>query len=372
MRIVVNTRLLLKDRLEGIGWFSCETLRRITRNQPDHHFVFLFDRDFDEEFIFSDNITPLVLFPPARHPFLWWWWFEVSVRGILRDLKPDLFLSPDGFLSLSSPVKQLPVIHDINFEHHPEFTPRTTRNYYKRYFPRFAKKATRIATVSEFSKHDISKTYGIDASKIDVVYNGSHELYKPAGDEQKTITKKKYSGGADYFLFIGSLQPRKNIVLLMKAFDEFKKNNPGNTRLLMVGQKRWWSAGAEEVYKNMQHREDVVFTGSLPVEELKEVLGAALALTYVPYFEGFGIPLVEAMYCDVPVITSNVSSLPEVAGEAALLADPHSVDSIKGAMTLLAKDPGLRNSLIEKGRIQRQKFSWDKSAEKLWQCIERC
>ena len=92
MEIVVNTRLLLKDRLEGIGWFSYETLQRITRQHPEHHFIFLFDREFDEEFIFSDNVTPLIISPPARHPFLFYWWFEISVAGILKRLKPDLFL----------------------------------------------------------------------------------------------------------------------------------------------------------------------------------------------------------------------------------------------------------------------------------------
>ncbi len=372
MRIVVNTRLLLSNRLEGIGWFSCETLKRITRSQPEHHFVFLFDRPFNEEFIFSDNITPLVLSPQARHPLLYWIWFEHSVKGVLKDLQPDLFLSPDGFLCLSSKVKQLPVIHDLSFEHYPEHNPFLTRNYYKRYFPKFARKATRIATVSEFSKQDIVKNYGVDASKIDVVYNGSNELYQPVDEQQKLATRKKYTGGAEYFLYVGALQPRKNIRMLLMAFDAFKKTKSSDIKLLIVGQKKWWPKETEKAYNEMRYKADVVFTRTLPPEELKNVFSSALALTYVPVFEGFGIPIVEAMYSDTPVITSNVSSMPEVAGDAALLTDPFSLDSIKGAMLLLANDTRLRASLIEKGREQRKKFSWDRSAERLWNSIEAC
>ena len=129
MEIVVNTRLLLKDKLEGIGWFTYETLKRITNEHPDDHFIFLFDRNFDEEFIFADNITPLILSPPARHPLLFYIWFEYAVNSFLNKYNPDLFLSPDGYLSLKANCKQLPVIHDINFEHYPKDLSFAVRKY---------------------------------------------------------------------------------------------------------------------------------------------------------------------------------------------------------------------------------------------------
>lgn len=119
MRIVVNTRLLLPNKLDGIGWFSYQTLKRITKQNPDVHFVFLFDRSFSDEFIFSDNITPMIIAPQARHPILYYAWFHWSVKKLLNQLQPDLFLSPDGFLALGAQCKQLPVIHDINFLHNP-------------------------------------------------------------------------------------------------------------------------------------------------------------------------------------------------------------------------------------------------------------
>ena len=131
MNIAVNTRLLLKNKLEGIGWFTFESLKRITTQHPEHHFFFIFDRDFSEEFIFSDNITPLIQFPPARHPFLFFAWFEYALPSLLNKLKPDLFLSPDGFLSLRYQGKSMNVIHDLNFEHYPEDLPALIRWYYR-------------------------------------------------------------------------------------------------------------------------------------------------------------------------------------------------------------------------------------------------
>ena len=157
---------------------------------------------------------------------------------------------------------------------------------------------------------------------------------------------------------------------LFKAFDQFK-NKGSETKLLIVGEKKWWTADIENTYNNMEFKEAVIFTGRLQPEELHKVLASAMALTYVSYFEGFGIPILEAMKCDVPVITANVTSMPEVAGGAALLVDPFSVSSIANAMIELQENPIKRKELISKGRAQSQKFSWDKTAELLWDTIQK-
>lgn len=371
MEIVVNTRLLLKNKLEGIGWFTYETLKRITKAHPNDHFIFLFDRDYDEEFIFADNVTPLILSPPARHPILFYLWFEHSVAGFLNKFNPDLFLSPDGYLSLRGKCKQLPVIHDINFEHYPKDLSFLVSHYFRYYFPKFAKKASRIATVSEFSKNDIASCYTINRDKIDVVYNGCNETYTPVSPEIRTQTKNRFSGGADYFLFVGALHPRKNITRLFKAFDAFKSSRSNPVKLVIVGQKYYWTSEIKHTYIGMKFKDDVIFTGRLSTQELHQVMASALAMTYVPYFEGFGIPILEAMNCDVPVITSNVTAMPEVAADAALLIDPFSVDSIAQGMLQLYSDEALRQRLVEKGRIRRQDFSWNKTAAALWESIEK-
>jgi glycosyltransferase involved in cell wall biosynthesis len=371
MVIAVNTRLLLKDKLEGIGWFTYETMKRITRQHPEHRFIFLFDRAYDPQFIFSDNITPIAIGPATRHPILWYHWFENVLPKVLREHKADLFLSPDGYLSLSADTRSIAVIHDIHFEHRPEDVPFLARKYYRKYFPQFAKKATRIATVSEYTRNDIAATYGVEKNRIDVVYNGANELYAPCSEETKRSVKGKYTGGADYFLYVGALHPRKNVPRLLEAFDAFKKSTGSPLKLVLVGEKMWKNGELETTYEGLASRQDVIFAGRQPPEELRLLLASAFALTYIPFFEGFGIPIVEAMYSGIPVITSNVTSMPEVAGNAALLIDPHSTDTVTEAMVRITKDEALRRDLIFKGQVRKKDFSWNRSAELLWKCVEK-
>lgn len=354
-----------------MGWFANQTLKHITQKHKDVHFVFLFDRPFDEEFIFSDNITPLVVGPQARHPFLYYAWFHVSVKNLLNKLQPDLFLSPDGFLSPDAKCKQLPVIHDINFLHHPKDSKWLTSKYYNRYFPRYARLASRIATVSEYSKKDISENYKIDANKIDVVYNGINEFFKPLDDAQKSLAKKKFSNGCEYFVYVGSINPRKNIYTLIKAFSEFKKEKQSKVKLVIAGSAAWGMGDLYEKIKGMGVEGEVLFTNRLNNEDMAQAVGGAMALTFIPYYEGFGIPLVEAMAAEIPIITSNVTSLPEIAGEAALLVNPREITEVKNAMLQIYSDEQLRHSLVEKGKTQRQKFSWERSGDLLWESIQK-
>lgn len=371
MKIAVNTRLLLKNKLDGIGWFSYETLKRITQQHPEHEFIFIFDRKFSDEFIFSDNIKPIVIPPQSRHPFLWYLYFEWSIPLVLNKHKPDLFLSPDGWISLNTSIKTLDVIHDINFEHNPEHLPYFFRKYYLHFFPKFASFANRIATVSEFTKADIINKYNIPASKIDVVYNGANENYKPVLDKIKIQTKAKYTNGFDYFLFIGTISKRKNLLNLIKAFEKFKNSNTNNTKLLIIGSTMWNSKELNDVLNNLKHKSHIIFAGRASDYELTKIIPSALAMVYPSFFEGFGIPIVEAMHSNVPVITSNVTSMPEVGGNAALYVEPNSIDSICDALLKIHDQPQLRAELIEKGKIQGAKFSWQKSADKLWKSIER-
>lgn len=371
MRIAVNTRFLLPGKMEGFGWYTYETLRRITVNHPEHEFIFLFDRPFDPKFIFSPNITPVVIGPQARHPFLFYLWFEQAVPRALKKYKADVFVSPDGYLSLKTKIPSLAVIHDLNFEHYPKDLGWLVRNYYRHYFPRFAAKASRILTVSHFSKKDLMDKYHIPSQKIDVVHNGVNELLAPVTQEKKEMIRRKYTGGSPYFVFIGALHPRKNLARMFKAFDRFKSDTKQPHKLVIIGERYLWNKEIASSYSDMQHRDDVLFTGHLATEELNSVLGSAESLLYVSVFEGFGLPVVEAMRCEVPVITSNSSSLPEVAGDAALLCDPFSVDSITDAMKRMAEDPDLRKKLIEAGKENVRRFSWDQSAEGLWNSIQQ-
>jgi glycosyltransferase involved in cell wall biosynthesis len=371
MKIAVNTRLLLKNRLDGMGWFGYESIKRITTSHPEHSFYFLFDRKYDPEFIFSTNITPVVLPPQARHPILWFLWLELSVSRYLKKEKIDLFLSPDGFIPLRSGVPSISVIHDINFFHRPGDLPLLNRLYYNYFFPRFARKAARIGTVSEYSARDISNSYNIPMDKIDICYNGANEDFKPLDEKTKKEVKSRLTGGDSFFTFVGTMHPRKNVVNLLKAYDLFRKNTGFQVKMVIIGEKLFLTKDIERILKLMQYRKDVIFTGRLNSEDLLQVLASSMALTFVPYFEGFGIPVVEAMKCGVPVIASNVTSLPEVGGEAVLYSDPDNIEEISNNMTRIARDEDLREKMIRLGFDRVKLFSWDKTAEKLWASIKK-
>ncbi len=372
MKIIVNTRLLISHKLSGLGSFTFHTLKRIVKAHPEHQFIFLFDRNYEEQFIFGSNVIPEVVFPPTRHPLLVYFWLEYALPRIFMKHKPDVFLSPDGFLSLKmKKIPSIPVIHDLNFEHYPYDLPFADRTFYKRYIPKYSRIAQRIVTVSEFSKNDIHRLYDIPLDKIDVAYNGASEIFAPVSGDIKQQVKAELTANCDYFLAVGDLIPRKNIVRLLQAYELFKAQTGSNVKLLIIGRKLFFTSGIEQIYQQSKFRNEIVFTGRLSDEKLKNVLASALSLVYVSYFEGFGIPLVEAMYADVPVITSNITSMPEVAGNAALFVDPFSANSIADAMHQLFKDENLRTTLISKGRIRREAFHWDNTAMQIWQSIEK-
>ena len=371
MRIAVNTRLLLKDRLEGIGQFTFETLRRITQAYPEHHFYFFFDRKFDESFLFSENITPIVAHPQARHPYLWYLFFEQSIPLKLRKIKPDLFLSTDGWIPTRLDIPVVDVIHDLNFLHHPEFVPPVVRRYYDRFFPKFAQKAAQLATVSEYSRQDIIRSFQIDPEKVNVVFSGNNSAYKPLTEEQQELVKRKYTDGCDYFLFVGLIHKRKNLDNIFRAFDKFKENNTNTTKLVVVGDKKWWAGEIEDTYLQMQYRDEVLLLGRQPLDVVCELTASAIAMVYTSLFEGFGLPIVDSFNAHVPIITSNVTAMPEIAGDAALLVNPNSPDQLADAMVSLQQDKGLRNALIEKGIARKGLFTWDRTADLLWKTIEK-
>ncbi len=369
LRIAINTRLLLKGKMDGIAWFSYESLKRLSQNHPEHDFIFIFDRTYDPMFIFGDNVTPVVIGPQARHPFLFVLWFEISIPYILKKYKADLFFSPDGYLSLSSKVPNIAVLHDLNFEYYPKDLPFFSRNYYKYFFPKFAKKADRIITVSEYSKNDICKLYNIEASKIDIAYNGVNDSYFPIDEKEKTNIRIKYTDGKPYFIFVGSLHPRKNLVGLFLAFDIYKKQTKSNSKLVIVGNKQYWTKAIKNTYLKMEYKSDVIFLGHLSPEILNKLVSSALAMMYVSYFEGFGIPIIEAFKAETAVITSNVTSMPEVAADAALLINPFDPKEIANAMAKVESDTTFRQNLILKGKERAKLFSWNYTAESIWQSI---
>ena len=368
MRIAINTRFLLSHKMEGFGWYTYETTKRLVENHPEHTFILFFDRPFDEKFVFGKNVIPVILRPPARHPILFIIWFEWAVYRALKKYKAAVFLSPDGYLSLRSNVPQIPVIHDLNFEHYPQDIPWIVRKYLRYFFPKFARKAAKIITVSHFSKQDIVAQFQIDPAKINVGWNGASAIFKPIDVAEKIEIELQMTHGNPYFSFVGALHPRKNVGRLLEAFEIYLQKG-GKNHLVIVGENLWktkndYADKISEITKSKIH-----FTGHLKIEKLAKTLAASSGFVFIPYFEGFGIPLVEAMQCGVPIIAGNLTSLPEVVEDAALLVDPFDVQDISKAMWIFETDENLTASLVKKGLERARLFDWKNTEETIWKTI---
>lgn len=368
MRIAVNTRFLLKDYLEGYGYYIHELFRRITVQHPEHEFIFLFDRPWDPKFVYQPNVIPVLAGPPARHPLLWKFWYDIRVPSLLKKYRADVFFSPDGFCSLRSPVPQCLAVHDLAYLHFPTGIPKTQLAYYRHQLPRFIRKSAALLTVSGFSKQEIIRHFPEAAPKISVIPNGIRPVFQPADWKQKTAIKEKYTGGQEYFLYTGSIHPRKNLMHLLKAFSLFKKRQRSSLKLVICGRLAWQYASFTESLSTYKFRDDVVLTGYLPETEQAAVMSAAYALVYPSLYEGFGMPVAEAMQAGVAVITSSGTAMEEVAGDAALYADPADYSAIAEQLMRMYKDESLRATLIQRGLERARLFSWDTAAE---QCHER-
>lgn len=270
------------------------------------------------------------------------------------------------------PFCRIPVvatIHDLAFEHMPETFTRRGSFQLKLTVRRTAQRAVRIATVSEYSRQDLLRTYQLPPEKVAVTYNGVEAHFTPESLPNETEdVRHRFGIKRDYLLAVGSLQPRKNLVRLIRVYAKLRSENENFTpQLVIVGRKLWL---ADDIFAEVRRqfwKDDVILTGYVNDEDLPKLYRQATAFVYPSLFEGFGLPPVEAMACGTPVVTSNNSSLPEVTGEAALLIDPLSQDSIESALLEITRDQILRTRLKEKGIEQAKRFTWQGAAEKTLQ-----
>ena len=369
MRIGVNTRILIEGKLEGVGLFTHEVLRRLVEMRPDDEFIFFFDRPPSEMFIYNERVKGVILTPPTRHPFLWYWWFEHRIPVAISKYEIDLFLSPDGYTTLSSNIPSILTIHDLAFHHYKSHLPFLVHKYFNYFTPKFVRKADHIITVSQFSKTDLVKTYQIPADKISVVGNGCDTAIHPLDGAQVQMIRSFRTEKSPYFIYIGSIHPRKNTARLLLAFDSFKKRYDSNIKLVLAGRWAWKTGRVKKIYNSLEFKDDVLLFGHLEREELGQILAASIGLVYPSLFEGFGIPILEAMHAEVPVITSRDSSMSEVAGPAAYYVDAESEQEISNAMERIAKDHTLSQALVERGKAERKRYSWEITAAKVSQTI---
>ncbi|HMQ06526.1 MAG TPA: glycosyltransferase family 1 protein, partial [Saprospiraceae bacterium] len=335
-------------------------------------FYFFFDRSFDPVYIYGDNVFPVVLPPQSRHPVLWYWWFEKSLPGALKKYQIDVFFSPEMYVSLSTHLPTLMYIHDVAFLHYSDHIGSTARKFLQYFIPRYLEKARKIGSVSQTTKKDIMRFYDVSEKKIFVAGNGPTPGFSKIPDYKVVEVKQLISKGKPFFIYVGAMHPRKNISGIIKAYNRYRELCNHEYRVLVLaGRLAWKYRHILHEHKKSPFKDDIIFTGH--VTDPSTLMGAADALLYPSLAEGFGIPILEAMSCEVPVITSSLSAMPEIAGDAALLVDPHHIESIANAMLTITNDERLRNDLIEKGKKRVLSFSWENTSQKIYnELVQLC
>jgi glycosyltransferase involved in cell wall biosynthesis len=370
MKIAVNARLLVKNKLTGAGWFSYQTLKRITQENLYDEFIFFFDRKIESEFVFAPNVRAVRLVPKTFNSFFTWIFFQISLQFALRKYKPDVFFSPESHICLGTKVKSINVFHDIFFERHPQYLDNKLKlHFFKIFFPKYAQKADKVATVSEYSKKDLMEIYKLQPEKIAVIYNGANENYHPISDLDKYNIRLQYTGGKQFFVYIGDKKKKKNGINLLKAFEIFKETDDAEMKLVLVGCSLNKKYSFTKFFKSLKPQNNIVIIPRLEPEQLNKVLASSVALLYPSLYEGFALSILEAFHSETAVISSDISSMPEAAGNAVLYCNPFDPEDIAKQMQKIISMPGLREKMVNAGRKQREKFSWDRTTEKLLELL---
>lgn len=369
MRIAINTRFLIPGRLEGFGIYTYEIVRRIARDHPGDALDLCFDRPPAGQFRFATPVRTIHIPPAARHPFLFYIWYQWMLRLRLQTLHPDVFFSPDGFMPLGMKIPTVITIHDVAPLRFPEHMDFWQRQYYRHFMPRFAREAAHVITVSRFSKREIVSRLGVPDGKVTVVYNGVGDQFRPVNEEDRKHILKEFSGGKPYFLYVGAIHPRKNVAHILRAFDRFRQAHGGQQNLVVAGRKSWKFGDVEKTLAGLKYAGNVHMHGYVHGDDLPALIGSATALIYVSLYEGFGMPVVEAMACGTPVIASREGAIAEVAGDSALLVDPDSEEELVAAMSVMDQNPSARRQWSERGLKRAGLFDWDRCAEETYRIL---
>ncbi|MDD5043406.1 MAG: glycosyltransferase family 1 protein [Patescibacteria group bacterium] len=288
--------------------------------------------------------------------------------------KPDILFVPAHTIPLIHPKRTVTTLHDIGFERFPEIY-NFQELAYHRFSARFAiKHAKRVITVSNFSKQEMIDIYGADPEKISVVYNGyNSDLYKKLPKEEASSILEKYNISQPYFLFLGRLEEKKNVAGLIRAFNLLMRDERfGDYKLVLVGRSGYF--GYQKIKDEIFHspvKDKILELGWVEEQDLPAFYNGATAFIFPSFYEGFGIPITEAMACGTPVVCSNRAALPEIAGGAGILIEPENFEEFGRKMGEVVNDENLRRTLIEKGLERAKLFSWKKCAEETMKILKQ-
>jgi glycosyltransferase involved in cell wall biosynthesis len=289
---------------------------------------------------------------------------QLQLSLLMSPLRLDVLHDTTGMMPFLFPMgktRLMTTIYDVIPWSHPGTSTKWDTLIYRYWHPRIVSRVDAIATISEASRSDIVRHLPIAAHKVHNVYSGISSTYQPALPNTVTLTRTRYQLPERYILYVGSLEERKNLQRVLYAFKQLKKEGFPH-KLVFVGPQKWKYEGIFKLTTQLHLENDVLLTGYIPVDDLPALYSGAEVFVYPSLYEGFGLPVLEAMACGTPVVTSNISSLPEITGDAALLVDPYNIQQIVSAIRQILLDHQIRAHLRQRGIEQAQKFTWDQTA----------
>ncbi len=361
MLIGIDASRAVTARRTGTETYSLYLIRELLALGAEHSFRLYFRRPPPPD-LFKGADLCVIPFPRL--------WTHLRLSWEMLRRPPDLLFVPAHVLPLVHPRRSVVTIHDLGFLSHPEAHTRG-QNLYLRWSTRHnARAAAHILADSEATRRDLVRHYRTPPEKITVVYPGRDESLAPVTDPAAlAAVRRRYGLTGPYLLYVGTLHPRKNLLRLLRAFHRLRPA-ARNLQLVLAGKKGWLYDEIFAQVRDLGLGDRVLFPGYVPAEDLPALLGGATAFVYPSLYEGFGFPVLEAMACGTPVVCSNVSSLPEVAGDAALLVDPLDVEALASALARVVDDEGLRRELRARGFEQVRRFSWRRCAEQVLAVLE--
>lgn len=295
-------------------------------------------------------------------------WEQVMQPGVLRQVAADLAHGPVFIGPLSSPCPVVITLHDLSFLRFPELFRPANRLYLTLLTRASCRRARRLIAVSAHTAREAERLLGVPPERIDVVYHGVDPVFRPLPIDEVAAFRRRQELPERFILFVGTLEPRKNLVRLVEAFARIRD---GRVRLVLAGGRGWLY---DELFARVEAlglREEVIFPGYVRNDELPLWYNAAELLAYPSLYEGFGLPVLEAQACGTPVLTSNLTSLPEAAGDGALLVDPHDVEALSVRLSRLLVDRPLREELRWRGLAHARSFTWEETARQTTRVYRR-
>jgi glycosyltransferase involved in cell wall biosynthesis len=362
MKIGIDGRAAKWYRGTGIGTYTYQLISSLNNLDRLNEYMLFMPESSSCDISFNRNFQINNITEGNKSNF----WDEVNIPTILMDKDIELYHVPQNGVGLPKD-KHCPFVitlHDVI----PYKMPETVGDNYLRIFneemPNIVSRCDGIITVSQFSKEDISKAFCFPKEKIFVTHLAAEDIYRPLDKKDcSDLIKSRYSIDGDYILYVGGFSPRKNIVGLIEAFSKLKTKYKKDIKLVIAGKQGKSYAIYKKRTQDLGVEDSVIFPGFIDVDHLPHLYNASKLLAYPSFYEGFGLPPVEAMACGVPVITSNVTSIPEILGDSAVFINPNDVDQLCTSMYNVLSSEELAESLILKGLVRSSELSWNKTAK---------